>query len=159
MGYTNYWNQCKIKVISDELIDDIKKLFKYIYGDHFDKVYLINDDHKNDDDEYYEDKGCYIHKLDSNGIIIETPCEWFVIDVNRDGFNFCKTYGRYYDYIVKCLIMLSVYHKVIDNNWSDDDYCNINYCKDVLNKIGYTTFNCEYNIENGRPTYHLSMSK
>ena len=142
MGYTNYWHQLQIDVIPNALINDIKRLFKYIYKDNFKYVYLVNkDDSDNSDSDSDDDSksrcynNCYSHKLDSSKIEIETPCESFVIDVKKSGFEFCKTYGRWYDYIVKCLIMLSVHYNVIQNNWSDDGYDEdiIKECKEVLN--------------------------
>ena len=161
MGYTNYWTQNKIDNIPKELINDIIKLFKYIYKDNFKHIYLVNkDDSDNSDNKYYiSSEECYIHKLDSSKIERETPCEWFIVDVKKSGFAFCKTYGRWYDYIVKCLIMLSVHYNVIQNNWSDDGYDEdtINECKKVLYNIGYTTFNCKYNDEEGH--YYLDMKK
>ena len=170
MGYTNYWTQNKIDAIPDGLIYDIKKLFKCIYKNNYKYIYLVNKDNSDSESDnsdsdsdnnykynHYDD--CCIYKLNSNIIEIHTPCEWFVVDNNKSGFEFCKTYGRWYDYIVKCLIMLSVHYNVIKNDWSDDGYHEdtIKKCKKVLNKIGYTIFNCNYNSEEG--TYHLDMKK
>ena len=55
--------------------------------------------------------------------------------------------------------MLSVYYNVIENDWSDDGYNEntIKECKEVLNKIGYTIFNCNYNSK--ERFYHLDMKK
>jgi len=161
--YTHYYRQNKIKEIPEELIKDIKQLFKNIYKNKYKeidktnskKIYTYNDG---------IEENLYIVRLNNKKIYIKICLDWFIIDINKtNNKTFIDTdYSSYfYEIIIKILLMLCIHYGVIKNEWQDDRnkiYNPImNKCKEELYKLGYSKIN--FSFDNKSKVYQTSMIK
>ena len=148
-AYYFTYTQKKIKEIPNELINDIIKLTKNIFGKNkFNKIYKV-DKRISYFNNTYDD--VYIVRLNNKKIYIRIYCGWFIIDTNKSGIMDCEPDDEYYEVFTHCLIMLCIYYNLVGNNWSNDnnklDKNVITKCKKELYKLGFKQIVCNFNTK------------
>ena len=130
MDHIIEFNQDIIHCLPDELITDLNQLFKLIYKENYDKLFLRQHINKEEYISYFKNRYFYelsynedffekqliIEQLDNSGIIIHFPENEIIIkdEIKSD----CIIVNNEdYNYIILTIIMLCVKHKVINNNW------------------------------------------
>lgn len=87
-------------------------------------------------DNVYDD--IYIVRLNNKKICIRIYCDWFKIDINKSGKLNCDPDDDKYEFIVKLLLMLCIYYRVIKNGFEDD---NDEYDDKVIQKCKKELYN------------------